>query len=644
MSPEAAQHLQEIEAALKAHREPEIFAAVAKLIDDNPSDAAFLLWTRFSDEENIYFRRVLSYALAKSAADQPPYLWGPISTFVTSPYNGDDATLVNVLSALQIYDEADDILSAVLAPEFGAFAIHCIAASKLVVEAFCELVVHLSDRGALAGLLSRSQVRILKQQLNAVSTQSLRTVKQETLSILRESSFLETLPDATPRLDQEEESLVRDSQIDVSLAGQLRSVLAEARSRYALKKQAEEVDGVVQEVRLTGQDSSKGRLAVDVFEKLVHLWKTAIRDIGHPPSANASFDMRTYILASAPGSFIMRFLVESSHSEALSQSLDDIANVVQRPEDLSSRTELTPEVRNNLFQLVETLADNNLDATVGVIDPRLFERPRKQIVSREILPAIKQIRERKQERSVPHHFSGTLEGASHRQGSFEAFSETLGHIKGDVPSNRRTLLLNKVIGRPYNFSVEERVTTTGTDEEKRQWVLESLSAIDEEERRADTKKPEDLGKLSSAHVPQQDRLDRVVAVVRVLAGGKDLGPNALEMPDTASSERHIDYMRQAAKILGLIADDGSLTEAGWRLAQLPETRILDFISVQFEGSSVVQLWRKWSGVEDLFGLDENSAVEFLLQSGLSSSMAERRGRTLRKWLEEFKSLRSKKAN
>jgi hypothetical protein len=115
----------------------------------------------------------------------------------------------------------------------------------------------------------------------------------------------------------------------------------------------------------------------------------------------------------------------------------------------------------------------------------------------------------------------------------------------------------------------------------------------------------------------------------------------LEMPDTPSSVRHIDYMRHAGKVLGLLDDYGSLTAAGKVLADLPDTRALDFLSVQFELSVVGRLWKRWANVDDLHQLDEHSAEEFLLDSGLSSSMAERRGRTLRKWLEEFKSLSSR---
>ena len=72
------------------------------------------------------------------------------------------------------------------------------------------------------------------------------------------------------------------------------------------------------------------------------------------------------------------------------------------------------------------------------------------------------------------------------------------------------------------------------------------------------------------------------------------------------------------------------------LTTLSESRVLDFLSLQFEMSTVGRVWKAWAGVEDLLGLDENSAIEFLLAKGLSDSMAKRRGRTLRKWLLQFK--------
>ncbi len=638
MNPEVSEYLRQINVALEEHNEQRVFDAVAGLIESKPVDAALLIWAEFFPADNIYFRRVLAYAMAKTAAGRSRYLWGPLATFVVSPYTDDEATLVNILSALQIFDEHDEILSAILAPEFGAFVMHCIASSDLVVDALCDLIPHLMDRGLLLRLLSRAQVRVVRPQLNAVAEGDRPIDKGGALAILRVNAFAETLPDATSRLDEEGEVLLRQppTELGDSVVSLLRSVLANARSSYALRKQAEEIGGAVQEIRLTGSEPIKGRVTLEVFERLIHSWRTAIRAVMESRAPTADSAITTYMLAPAQGSFVMRFLVASPRYQALLQSLEEITELAEKPEELSSRTQLTPEARSSVVKFVEALAEKDLDAVVGVVDPRLFERPRRRIVSSKLLPVIREIEARKEEKSTPHQFLATLEGANHRLGTFDALGEELS-VRGETPHNRRSMLLDKVIGRRYNFAVEERVTTSGTGDEKRLWILESVSDVEEEGTSAAEEVPEDLKQLSTANVPQQDRLDRVVDVVRLLANGKDLQPRALAMRDSASSLRHIDYMRHAAKVLGLVAEDGIATEAGRTLAQLPESRVLDFLSVRFELSVVARLWKKWSKAADLHQLDENLAVEFLLDSGFSVSMAERRGRTLRKWLLAFKS-------
>jgi hypothetical protein len=647
MSPEVSEYLRQIKLALQEHEQQRLFTAVAELIENNPVYAALAIWDRLFSEGDIYFRRVLAYTLAKTAARQSNYLWGPLATFVVSPYTDDEGTLVNILTALQIYDEHDEILSAVLAPEFGAFATHCITSGTLVAEALLDLLLHLNDRSVLLRLLSRSQAQVAREQLGAVILQRRRTEKDAILAILQESAFPETLPDETFRIDHEEELLFRQppTELDDSAVSRLRSVLANARSSYELRNQAAEVDGVVQEIKLTGKEPSKGRLTAEIFERLVRFWRTAIHEMALSLAPTMASSMTTYMLPTAEGSFVMRFLIASASDESLAQRLDEIAELAEKPEKLSSRTQLTTAARSNIVQFVETLAQKELDATVGVVDPRLFEKPRKRLVSSTIRPAIEQIRADRHEHSISHQFSGTLEGASYRLATFEAFADEavageLRHVKGDVPSDRRSMLLHKVIGHRYKFAVEERVTIAGTGEERRQWNLESLNSLDGERVSESSETLEEARKLLSAHVPQQDNLDRIVAVLRLLANGTEVRPTALGMPDTQSSLRHIEYMRQAARILGLLADDGSVTAVGQMLARLPESRVLDLLSVQFELSTVGRLWKKWSEVADLHHLNENSAVQFLLESGLTPSMAERRGRTLRTWLLRFKSLRS----
>ena len=176
-----------------------------------------------------------------------------------------------------------------------------------------------------------------------------------------------------------------------------------------------------------------------------------------------------------------------------------------------------------------------------------------------------------------------LEGANYRNGSFEISTEELGLVRGTVPRAQRRLLLQKVIGRNYVFEIEETVTVDATGDTKRHWITRSSGSGG---GRSGPRMQDQVAVLpqaiTSADVPQQDRLDRLVAVVRLVAEGVDVQPTRLQMADTPSSQRHIDYMRHGAKVLGLLASDGTLTTPGRQLAQLPESRVLDFLSVQFE--------------------------------------------------------------
>lgn len=638
MSPAASEYLAQIEGALADQNEERVLDAVANLIEAEPANAALLVWTRFHSEEDTYFRRVLAYALAKTATSQSKYLWAPIADYVVTLFTDDEGTIINLLTALQLYDECDQMLAAVLAPAFGSFALSCTRSGSHVINTFCDLVVNLGDRGLLESLLTRFQVRAVIESLRNFTPSKERKEKAEALAILSKDNFAEILPDCISLLDQETENLDREppSELDIhATLSLIRSVLARARSSYALRRQTQEAHGVAQEIRLTGTEPTRGRLPVDVFEKLIHSWKSAIRDAMQSVTAKKDSQLTTYMLVPAQGSFIMRFLVESAQNETLANVLDNMAELIERPAELRD-SKLNPEARANIVQFAETLALNRLNATVGTLDPHYFERPRIHIFSDKISSALRAIRATKQEYKTQRHFEATLEGASRRQGTFDAHSEKLGDIKGEVPPNRKSLLLHKSIGSLYKFVVEERVTRLGTGEEKPQRVLQSLSTVGEGEPSLDTKIPEESNELSTNDVPQQDRLDRIVAVVRLLAREEKVLPKQLGMDDTSSSVRHIGYMRQAARILRLLAEDGTVTEAGSKLARLPESRAFDLLSIQFELSTVGRLWKAWAGVEDLHQLDQNTAEKFLLAKGLSDEMAKRRGRTLRKWVDLFK--------
>ena len=160
--------------------------------------------------------------------------------------------------------------------------------------------------------------------------------------------------------------------------------------------------------------------------------------------------------------------------------------------------------------------------------------------------------------------------------------------------------------------------------------------------------------VSSDHIPQQDNLDRIFQVMRLVASGIAVTPSKMGMKEgtdkeRGNSKRHIDYMKHGAKVLGLLSDSGVLTPAGETLVMLTHEKAMKFLSLQFQATIVGRAWINWSNVREIEELDPDSAVEFLRERAvcgtgknqgkpLTDSMLERRGRTLRKWVEEFKSL------
>ena len=292
MTPEVAAILRRIEAALAHESGPRVLKGVEALLEREPTEAALTLWTKFSSVEDPYFRRVLSYVVAKTAASQPRHLWGAIASYVVSPCPDDEATLINTLSALQLYEGHDDILAPVLAPEFGAFAVHCARAGSSVGDALVELVGCLEDREVLPALLSRSQAQVIRAHLE----------DGDALEILDPNGLPETLPDRRPELRLEAEILGGASRApNPRLTKLLLSHLKVALESHASREQAAALDGVVEEIALTGSEPARGRLSVDTFEKLVHSWKNVIQQGLASLAPDAEPTLRTYLLTPARG-------------------------------------------------------------------------------------------------------------------------------------------------------------------------------------------------------------------------------------------------------------------------------------------------------------------------------------------------------
>lgn len=632
MTADFEKHLHALEEAVGAGDERAILSAFSDFIAAYPNDAAVHAWGRVFPEASSYSLRVLAYAIAKAATQPSDYLWGPLAAFVSSPID-DAATLTNVASALQLYEGHDEILAAVLAPHFEAFASRCLAAGPLASDAVCDLLIHLNERGVLPQMMSRAQAeRVLAKLVEAPEPfNDLGTVR---VALKAPTSDVVLAPAGV--LEKQLDLLQSTAALSSDLKVAIQSVLLDTLASYEARDQARVFQAVVEEIHLDGPDASEGRLGIETFEKLIHSWKSTIRESVASIAPAVAEGMSTFALVPVAGSFVIRFLLQSSQRSVLEQSFSAVSRLVKNPAELLSDTTLTPETRAQVFTFLDVLAQKELNAVMSFIDADKFTSQRQPIRARTLSPQLVRLRQRKrQSTDGSREVTGILDAANHRVGTFEIIADDSEQIKGDVLAAQRILLLQKVIGRRYKFGLKETITTGTPGRDERRTVLTSVSSIDG----VALSEPEVFqvksGPLQTGDVPQQDRLDRIVEVVRVIASSEELVPERLHMEDTASSRRHLDYMKHGAKVLELLAEDGSLTGAGLSLAHLPDSRVLDLLSVQFELSVVGRSWKEWASAKDLRELDPETAIQFLKERGLPKSMAERRGRTLRRWLKEL---------
>ena len=642
MSTNSSGYLRRLGRAIDSHDDDRIVTLVETAIKEDPSNAGILTWSCLATSDNLYLRRVVSYALSKTASEQPPYLWAPLAHFLTTSWSEDQSTLANVLSSLTRYRAHDDVLTAVLAPSFGSFATHCLDSSPIVQDGICGLLISMGERKLLSKLLSQQQAEMLVAHLNSVPViAGMGSEVAESIQALSSDAPPNLPNDHRVRIVEEERTLseLASSALPVAVLRLVREALATARASYECREQAERSGGIVEQVTLSGSDPNKGRLAIETFEKLVHSWRMAVREAVASVAPDVAATMKTYALVPAPGSFLLRFIVSVEQPEVFSAAFERMMGLVQDPEQAFSSSNLSAESKGHFFQFIETLAQRRLDATIGLTDARSFEGARTRIRSRHIAPAIKRMKQEPEGITTRSQIQATLEGASQRHGHLEIVTEDGRALKGEVPRGRRSVLLQKVIGRQYLFTLDEVVTPAVSGETKSRLELVSVDASSTSTTMpiGDSLQPQ--RELASGDVPQQDRLDRIVEVVKLVSAGSEPNPAEMRMADTSSSKRHIDYMKHGAKVLGLVGQDGTITDAGQRLAQLPESRILDFLSVQFELSMVARRWKEWASARDLHKLDPGAAEQFLLGSRLSMSMAKRRGRTLKTWVVAFQERR-----
>ncbi len=139
--------------------------------------------------------------------------------------------------------------------------------------------------------------------------------------------------------------------------------------------------------------------------------------------------------------------------------------------------------------------------------------------------------------------------------------------------------------------------------------------------------------IGSETVPQVDSLARIVQAMSVVASGKELSTQTIDL-----SRRHVNYVKHAARLLGLLSTSGELSLAGKKLTSLSGADQVSLLARQFELSACGRAWMNWSNANAISEVDPSSAERFLSEkSTLPPTMVERRGRTLRRWCKDLAS-------
>ncbi|WP_416411570.1 DUF6575 domain-containing protein [Pantoea sp. App145] len=134
-------------------------------------------------------------------------------------------------------------------------------------------------------------------------------------------------------------------------------------------------------------------------------------------------------------------------------------------------------------------------------------------------------------------------------------------------------------------------------------------------------------------VPQANLINQVFKIVELKWQDKHLN-----LVSTGLDERHILYYIHAAKILGFLNSNNSVSALGQQVAESEHDKRLRIAARSFESSHCGWAWITWSQVKNLSELDPSTAEAFLLEKCLSLSVKtmKRRASTLRKWVEALK--------
>ncbi|EDW8956983.1 hypothetical protein AVF70_000368 [Salmonella enterica subsp. enterica] len=135
--------------------------------------------------------------------------------------------------------------------------------------------------------------------------------------------------------------------------------------------------------------------------------------------------------------------------------------------------------------------------------------------------------------------------------------------------------------------------------------------------------------ISSIRVPQANDIEKIFMVIDL---SRDNEPVTNEILNV--DERHVSYYKHAARILGLLKSDGTLTSLGQKLARTEnKDQRMSITAKAFEESECGWAWINWSGVDSLKDIDPSTSDNFLRERcpSLTGTTIGRRAGTLSAW-------------
>ncbi|MGI2158050.1 DUF6575 domain-containing protein [Shewanella baltica] len=140
--------------------------------------------------------------------------------------------------------------------------------------------------------------------------------------------------------------------------------------------------------------------------------------------------------------------------------------------------------------------------------------------------------------------------------------------------------------------------------------------------------------LDSTMVPQADNLERIKRFLELTSNNQVVTSDSLDV-----HPRQVNYYRDACQLLSLVHSYGKITPIGFKALNAENDEVfLSIIQRQFEETECGYIWMREQNVNSVLNIDEETAVDFLINNcnGLSDNTSRRRAQTLKSWVKKFK--------